>query len=156
MKQDVEQQLPLAPAALHILVALASEDRHGYGIMQEIARQSEGRYKLGSGTLYDNVQRLLTQGMITLNGPARTVRAVATTGSRRFGAACCQPKLPGWKASSCTRNCNCTLLDHGGRDASPPLPRSYSPPPATVSQPLWAKKCCGSSTSVTRSLIVRG
>ncbi len=37
---------------------------HGYGIMQEVARQSEGAYKLGPGTLYDNLQRLMDQGMV--------------------------------------------------------------------------------------------
>jgi len=56
--------LPLAPATLHILLALAGEKLHGYGIMQEIARQSEGRYKLGPGTLYDNLQRLLKDGLV--------------------------------------------------------------------------------------------
>lgn len=64
MKTDVEKFLPLAPATLHILLALASEDMHGYGIMQEVARQSEGRYKLGPGTLYDNLQRMTAQGMV--------------------------------------------------------------------------------------------
>jgi DNA-binding PadR family transcriptional regulator len=56
--------LPLAPATLHILLSLAGEDLHGYGIMQEVARQSEGRYKLGPGTLYDNLQRLMSQGLV--------------------------------------------------------------------------------------------
>src|SRR5271154_1933089 len=56
--------LPRAPAVLHILLALAGEDLHGYGIMQEVIRQSEGRYKLGPGTLYDNLQRLVKQGLV--------------------------------------------------------------------------------------------
>jgi DNA-binding PadR family transcriptional regulator len=51
--------LPLSPATLHILLALAGEDLHGYGIMQEIARQSDGVYRLGPGTLYDNLQKLI-------------------------------------------------------------------------------------------------
>ncbi|PYY11082.1 MAG: PadR family transcriptional regulator [Acidobacteria bacterium] len=59
MKEEVSRFLPLSPATLHILLSLAGEDRHGYGIMQEVARQSEGRYKLGPGTLYDNLQKLL-------------------------------------------------------------------------------------------------
>jgi DNA-binding PadR family transcriptional regulator len=62
--EDFNQFLPLSPAVLHILLALSSEDRHGYGIMQEVARQSDGRYKLGPGTLYDNLQRLLEQGIV--------------------------------------------------------------------------------------------
>jgi DNA-binding PadR family transcriptional regulator len=64
MKHDVDGYLPLAPATLHILIALAGEDLHGYGIMQEVARQSEGRYKIGPGTLYDNLQRLTAQGVV--------------------------------------------------------------------------------------------
>lgn len=65
MKHDLSSFVPLSPAALHILLALAGEDMHGYGIMQEVARQSEGAYKLGPGTLYDNLQRLMDQGMVT-------------------------------------------------------------------------------------------
>ena len=64
MKDDLNKFLPLSPAALHILLALAGEDMHGYGIMQEVARQSEGQYKLGPGTLYDNLQRMMDQGMV--------------------------------------------------------------------------------------------
>jgi DNA-binding PadR family transcriptional regulator len=64
MKQDVGSFLPLSPATLHILLALAGEDLHGYGIMQEVSRQSEGQYKLGPGTLYDNLQRLMDQGLV--------------------------------------------------------------------------------------------
>ena len=64
MKDDTRRFLPLAPATLHILLALAGEELHGYGIMQEVARQSEGRYKLGPGTLYDNLQRMLDLGLV--------------------------------------------------------------------------------------------
>lgn len=54
----------LSSVALQVLLALADEDRHGYAIMQEVTRQSEGRYKIGPGTLYDNLQRLLDQGLV--------------------------------------------------------------------------------------------
>ncbi len=64
MNEEIGAFLPLSPATLHILLALAGEDRHGYGIMQEVARQSEGQYKLGPGTLYDNLQKLMNQGMV--------------------------------------------------------------------------------------------
>jgi len=59
MNDDVTSALPLSPATLHILLSLAADDLHGYGIMQEVARQSEGKYKLGPGTLYDNLQKLI-------------------------------------------------------------------------------------------------
>jgi DNA-binding PadR family transcriptional regulator len=64
MSEDVGSFLPLSPAVLHILLALAAEDRHGYGIMQEVTRQSEGQYRMGPGTLYDNLQKLLNHGMV--------------------------------------------------------------------------------------------
>src|SRR5262250_1338381 len=64
MQKDVGQFLPLSPAILHILIALANEDRHGYGIMQEVAKQTNDQYKLGPGTLYDNLQKLLDQGLV--------------------------------------------------------------------------------------------
>src|SRR5260221_14056548 len=64
MKNDPGRFLPLAPATLHILLALAGEELHGYGIMQEAARQSEGRYNLGPGTLYDNLQRMVDLGLV--------------------------------------------------------------------------------------------
>jgi DNA-binding PadR family transcriptional regulator len=69
MKEDFDQFVPLSAAALHILLALASEERHGYGIMREVARQSGGRYKLGPGTLYDNLQKLLDQGIVEERSP---------------------------------------------------------------------------------------
>ena len=78
MKQDFDRFLPLAPAALHILLSLASEERHGYGIMQEIVRQSDGRYKLGPGTLYDNLQKLMKERLIE-----ETVDPSVGTGSKR-------------------------------------------------------------------------
>ena len=55
---------PLSSAAIHILLALAAEDLHGYGIIQEIARHSQGRYKLGPGTLYDNLKKLMDQDFV--------------------------------------------------------------------------------------------
>ena len=64
MNDDVVNFLPLSPAILHILLALAGEERHGYAIMQEVARQSDGQYKLGPGTLYDNLQKLVNHAMV--------------------------------------------------------------------------------------------
>lgn len=63
-KEDLREFLPLSPAALHILLALAGEDLHGYGIMLEVARQSNDQYKIGPGTLYDNLRKLMIQGCV--------------------------------------------------------------------------------------------
>jgi DNA-binding PadR family transcriptional regulator len=55
---------PLSTASLHILLALAESNLHGYGIMQSVKRQSGGAYKLGPGTLYANLDRLLASGLV--------------------------------------------------------------------------------------------
>jgi len=56
---DPEGFLPLTPAVFHVLLALADEERHGYAIMQEVATSTEGRIKMGPGTLYGTIKRLL-------------------------------------------------------------------------------------------------
>ena len=64
MSEDWHSFLPLSPATLHILLSLAGDDLHGYGIMMEVARQSDGKYKLGPGTLYDNLQKLIDRNWV--------------------------------------------------------------------------------------------
>jgi DNA-binding PadR family transcriptional regulator len=64
MKPRASKAPPLSPPMLHILLALAAEDLHGYGILQQIVRQSQGHYKLGPGTLYDNLKRLMDQNLV--------------------------------------------------------------------------------------------
>ncbi|MDP9039241.1 MAG: PadR family transcriptional regulator [Acidobacteriota bacterium] len=59
MTPDAHKHLPLSPATLHVLLALTAGELHGYGIMHEVARQSAGQYKIGPGTLYDNLKKLL-------------------------------------------------------------------------------------------------
>jgi DNA-binding PadR family transcriptional regulator len=62
---------PLPSAAFHILLALAGEDRHGYGIMRQVEEQSGGRMRLGPGTLYSSVQTLLEEKLIEEVDPPR-------------------------------------------------------------------------------------
>jgi DNA-binding PadR family transcriptional regulator len=64
MKENLDNFLPLSPATLHILLSLAGEELHGYAIMQEVQRQSEGKYRLGPGTLYDNLQKMIERGLV--------------------------------------------------------------------------------------------
>jgi DNA-binding PadR family transcriptional regulator len=59
-----ESLLPLSSAVFQILLALAEEERHGYGIMQETARSSNGKVTLGPGTLYRSIRHLLIDGLI--------------------------------------------------------------------------------------------
>ena len=56
--------MPLPPAVFHILVSLADGDRHGYGIIQDVASRTGGEVKLGPGTLYRSIQRMLEQDLI--------------------------------------------------------------------------------------------
>ena len=64
MQHDIDALLPLPPVTFHILVAVADEDRHGYAIMQDIALRTDGSIKLGAGTLYRSIQRMLEQGLV--------------------------------------------------------------------------------------------
>jgi DNA-binding PadR family transcriptional regulator len=59
-----ELQLPLPAATFHILMALADSDRHGYAIIQEVAGRTNGEVRLGAGTLYRSIQRMLEQGYL--------------------------------------------------------------------------------------------
>ena len=63
-----EQILPLTPAVFHILLALSDGERHGYGIMQEVAAHSEGALQLGPGTLYGCLKRMLAAGLVEESG----------------------------------------------------------------------------------------
>ncbi len=62
--KDAASLLPLQPAAFHILMALAAEDRHGYAIIQDVAERTGGAIRLSAGTLYRSIQRMLEQGLI--------------------------------------------------------------------------------------------
>lgn len=55
---------PLPSAAFQILLSLADEDLHGYGIMRQVAEQTAGRMRLGPGTLYSSIQALLEGELI--------------------------------------------------------------------------------------------
>src|SRR5207253_2432575 len=61
---DPEDLLPLTPPVFHILLALADEERHGYGIMQDVARQTDDALQLGPGTLYGCLKRMLASGLV--------------------------------------------------------------------------------------------
>src|SRR5215475_11807613 len=55
---------PLTPAVLHILLALSTRERHGYGIMKQVEADSEGQVKMGPGTLYGSIRRMMEAGLI--------------------------------------------------------------------------------------------
>jgi DNA-binding PadR family transcriptional regulator len=63
-EKPLESFLPLTPAVFHILLTLADGEAHGYAMMQEVARRSGGSVRLGPGTLYGAISRLLEDGII--------------------------------------------------------------------------------------------
>jgi DNA-binding PadR family transcriptional regulator len=64
MKESVSPQQPLTPAVFHILLALADGEKHGYSIMKDVETQTAGKIKMGPGTLYGSIKRMLTASLI--------------------------------------------------------------------------------------------
>jgi DNA-binding PadR family transcriptional regulator len=62
--RDPRGLLPLTPAVLQILLSLADEERHGYGIMREVEDRTGGGVRMGPGTLYGSIKRMLVDGLI--------------------------------------------------------------------------------------------
>jgi DNA-binding PadR family transcriptional regulator len=84
------KEKPLTSAALHILLALSESSLHGYGIMQSVKRQSDGKYKLGPGTLYATLATLLDSGLVgetqrkLENGEMRREYSLTPSGEQAF------------------------------------------------------------------------
>jgi DNA-binding PadR family transcriptional regulator len=88
---DPRELLPLTPAVLHILLALADGSRgaaqddgagrHGYAVAQEVEEMTEGQIRMGPGTLYGSIQRMLTSGLIEETGRAKGVTRAAAGGT---------------------------------------------------------------------------
>jgi DNA-binding PadR family transcriptional regulator len=117
---DPESFLPLSPAVFHILLALVDDDRHGYGIMQEVKERTEGRVHLVPGTLYGAIKRLLKRGLIAEAGQRtdpvmddqrrryyhltqlgqRVLSAEATRLAQMVQQAQGKELLPGWSTNS--------------------------------------------------------
>jgi DNA-binding PadR family transcriptional regulator len=68
----VEDLLPLPPATLHILLALAEGELHGYAIIQDVEASTNGELRLSAGTLYRSIARMVEQGMIAEVATRRT------------------------------------------------------------------------------------
>jgi DNA-binding PadR family transcriptional regulator len=62
--KNVDSFLPMTPAMFHVLIALADGEKHGYAILKEVARRTEDKVRLSAGTLYGNLARLESAGLI--------------------------------------------------------------------------------------------
>ena len=70
--EAVAELLPLPPATFHILLAVASEDRHGYAIIQDVETRTDGELRMSAGTLYRSIARMVEQGLIVEVAKRRT------------------------------------------------------------------------------------
>src|SRR5262245_30232389 len=61
---DPEQHLPLTAPMFHVLIALADGDKHGYAIIKEVQRRTDGKVRLSAGTLYALIKRFVQDGLI--------------------------------------------------------------------------------------------
>lgn len=66
--QTDQPPTPLTPAVFYILLALSSGDKHGYEIMKQVSHDSGGQVKMGTGTLYGSIKRMLADGLIVEAG----------------------------------------------------------------------------------------
>ena len=95
-REQPESFLPLPPATFHILLALADEERHGYAILQDVEARTDGEIRLGAGTLYRSIARMVEQGLIS---EVTRRRSIADDERRRyyrltpFGAAVARAEL---------------------------------------------------------------
>jgi DNA-binding PadR family transcriptional regulator len=64
MVDRVADRRPLAPAVFHILLVLADSDQHGYAIIRAISKSTDGRVRIGPGTLYRSIQHMLEEGLL--------------------------------------------------------------------------------------------
>lgn len=63
---DAKRMLPLTPITFHILLALADEDRHGYGIIKDVEGRSGGEMSIETGALYHAMKRMLDDGLVEI------------------------------------------------------------------------------------------
>jgi DNA-binding PadR family transcriptional regulator len=86
MKSTSPKSPPLSSATLHILLALAGGNLHGYGIIKEVTRNSDGHYRLGPGTLYDNLKKLMDAGLVADAATSSSKRKLVSSkeDDRRF------------------------------------------------------------------------
>src|SRR6476646_2608801 len=63
-RRNPDDCLPLTPAMFEVLIALADGEKHGYAVLKEVARRSDGRVTLSPGTLYAIIRRFVSDGIV--------------------------------------------------------------------------------------------
>jgi len=94
---DCQRFLPLKPQWFHILLSLAGEEQHGYGIMREVLQRTGGKVRLWPATLYGSIKRLIEAGLIEesderpapeLDDARRRYYRLTSLGKRALDAEC--------------------------------------------------------------------
>ena len=80
---DLNAYLPLSPAVFHVMVSLGDADRHGYAIIKDVDERTAGAERLGAGTLYAILKRLLDDGLIAEVQGARAGNPTVSNDERR-------------------------------------------------------------------------
>jgi len=97
MSKNISPTQPLTPAVFHILMALADGEKHGYSIMKDVEKQTNGKMKLGPGTLYGSIKRMLAAGLIeesderpdpAMDDERRRYYRLSSNGQAELGAEC--------------------------------------------------------------------
>ena len=83
--KEIASHLPLTPAVFQILVALAEGVKHGYGVLLDVRERTGGSVKLGTGTLYTAIKRLLDQGLIEAASAPAGADPEESHGRRYYG-----------------------------------------------------------------------
>lgn len=86
---------PLTPAVFHIALALADGAKHGYAIMQDVERQTGGALRLGPGTLYGTLKRMLADDLVEEAGEEDRRRYYRLTAAGRQAARAEAERLAG-------------------------------------------------------------
>jgi DNA-binding PadR family transcriptional regulator len=84
-----KRRAPLTPAVFHILLALFGKERHGYDIMQQVGIDSRNALKMGPGTLYGSIERMIEAGLVAQSGtrgPRRIYYKLTASGEQALKA----------------------------------------------------------------------
>jgi DNA-binding PadR family transcriptional regulator len=95
-RRAVDELLPLPSATFHILLSLSGQERHGYGIIQDVEERTGGKLRMSAGTLYRSIARMVEQGLIMEVAKRRTIADDARRRYYRltpFGDACARGEM---------------------------------------------------------------
>ena len=115
--QDPQKFLPLKTQWFYIMLALAGKEQHGYGIMQDIADRTGGKFRMSPGTLYGTIKRMLEQELIEETNEERPDPALDDERRRYYRITAFGRRVTGMEAERLSKLVNQAVagLLHGSR-----------------------------------------